>query len=248
MRIVNAHKGGALKRLILSIGIALIISVLFPQPASASSSYTTGSLGVDISYPNCSATVPKVSFGIVGVTGGLVYSRNGCAAAEAAHFTNLSLYMNTGLNAISSSPYYTQAKVGCNGDVYCAAYNYGSNAAKDALSYAASQGIGSSKWWLDVETSNTWNADTLQNQKSLQGAYDALVASGATTVGAYSTTAQWQTITGGWKNNWPSWGATTWTTSRQAQSYCTGHQFTGGPSLLMQYKSKQSKIDQDVAC
>jgi hypothetical protein len=193
----RTQRGAALKRLILSIGIALIISVLFPQPASASSSYTAGSLGVDISYPNCSATVPKVSFGIVGVTGGLVYSRNGCAAAEAAHFTNLSLYMNTGLNAISSSPYYTQAKVGCNGDVYCAAYNYGSNAAKDALSYAASQGIGSSKWWLDVETSNTWNADTLQNQKSLQGAYDALVASGATTVGAYSTTAQWQTITGG---------------------------------------------------
>src|SRR3982751_4955118 len=136
MRILNAHKGGALKRLILSIGIALIISVLVPELASASSSYTTGSLGVDISYPNCSAPVPKVSFGIVGVTGGLVYSRNGCAAAEAAHFGDLSLYMNTGLNASSSSNYYTQAKLGCNVDVYCAAYNYGSSAAKDALNYA----------------------------------------------------------------------------------------------------------------
>src|SRR3954470_12200228 len=241
-------QGSALKRIVSSIGAALVMAVLFAQPASASSSYTTGTLGVDISYPNCSATAPKVSFGIVGVTGGLVYSRNGCAAAEAAHFGDLSLYMNTGLNASSSSNYYTQAKLGCNGDVYCAAYNYGSNAAKDALSYAASQGIGSSKWWLDVETSNTWNADTRQNQKSLQGAYDALVASGATTVGAYSTTAQWQTITGGWQNNWPSRGPTTWTTRRNGQSLCTGHQFTGEPSLLMQYKSKQSKIDQNVAC
>jgi hypothetical protein len=240
--------GGGLKRLIAFIGVALIMSVLFTATASASSVYATDSLGVDMSYPNCSATVPNVSFGIVGVTGGLVYSRNSCAAAEAKHFSNLSLYINTGLNASSSSPYYAEAKVGCNGDVYCAAYNYGSNAAKDALSYAASQGISSSKWWLDVETSNTWNTDTLQNQKSLQGAYDALVASGATTVGAYSTTAQWQTITGSWQNNWPGWGATTWTTSSQAKSYCTGHQFTGGPSLLMQYKSKQSKIDQDVAC
>lgn len=244
-----AHKGGdGLKRLIAFIGIALIMSVLVTQTASASTVYTTDSLGVDVSYPNCSATVPNVSFGIVGVTGGLVYSRNNCAAAEAKHFSNLSLYINTGLNASSSSPYYAEAKVGCHGDVYCAAYNYGSNAAKDALSYATSQGISSSKWWLDVETSNTWNTDTLQNRKSLQGAHDALVASGATTVGAYSTTAQWQTITGGWQNNWPGWGATTWTTSSQAQSYCTGHQFTGGPSLLMQYKSRQSRIDQDVAC
>src|SRR4051812_46060583 len=80
---------GILRRLISSIGMALIISVLFTQPASASGSYTTGSLGVDISYPNCSVTVPKVSFGIVGVTGGLVYSRNGCAAAEASHFGDL---------------------------------------------------------------------------------------------------------------------------------------------------------------
>jgi hypothetical protein len=237
-----------LKRFISIIGAALAVSVFFTQGAFASSIYSTGSTGVDISYPNCSATIPAVSFGIVGATGGLVFSHNSCASAEAQHFSDLSLYANTGLNASRSSSYYTQAQVGCNGDTSCAAYNYGFNAAKDAISYASSQGLSSNKWWLDVETSNTWNKDTLQNQKSLQGGYDALVASGATTVGVYSTTAQWQSITGSWQNNWPSWGATTWTTASQAQSYCTGHQFTGGPSLLMQYRAKQSKIDQDVAC
>jgi hypothetical protein len=130
----------------------------------------------------------------------------------------------------------------------CAAYNYGYSAGKDAVNYALSQGLHSSKWWLDVETMNTWSSDSAQNQKSLQGEYDAIAATGATTIGAYSTSAQWQTITANWQNNWPSWGATTWTTPKQAQAYCTGHQFTGGPSLLMQYKSKQSKLDQDVAC
>jgi len=224
------------------------LSLLFVQVTSASSVYATGSTGVDIGYPNCSTSVPNVSFGIVGVNDGLVYSHNNCAAAEARHFSNLSLYVNTGLNASSSSTYYTQAQQGCNSDVYCAAYNYGYNAAKDALSYAGSQGLSSSKWWLDVETSNTWNQDSLQNQKSLQGEYDALSASGATTIGVYSTSAQWQSITNSWKNNWPSWGATTWTTANQAESYCTGHQFTGGPSLLMQYRSRQSRLDQDVAC
>jgi len=63
-----------------------------------------------------------------------------------------------------------------------------------------------------------------------------------------STTAQWQAITGGWINAWPSWGATTWTTAKQAQTYCTGHQFTGGPSYLMQSKARTSKLEQDVAC
>ena len=76
----------------------------------------------------------------------------------------------------------------------------------------------------------------------------ALVANGVMTVGVYSTTAQWNDITGSWQNNWPSWGATTWSTASQAQRYCTGHQFTGGPSYLMQYTPRRTKLDQDVAC
>lgn len=237
-----------MKRPAIFISTLLTISVLGASQAFASTVYATGSTGVDVSYPNCSTSVPRVSFGIVGVTGGLVYSTNNCLRTEASHFSNLSLYANTGLNASSDSTYYTQAQAGCNGDVYCAAYNYGYNAAMNALSYANTQGVSSAKWWLDVETGNSWNADVLQNQKSLQGEYDAFVQHGATTVGVYSTTSQWQSITGSWQNNWPSWGATTWTTASQAQMYCTGHQFTGGPSLLMQFKSKKSKLDQDVAC
>jgi len=237
-----------MRKFLAALGTLLATSILFLQGAFASSVYATGSTGVDVSYPNCSASIPAVNFGVVGVTGGLVYSRNSCAASEARHFGDLSLYVNTGLNTSSSSSYYTQAKAGCNGDANCAAYNYGFNAAKDAVSYAQSQGVSSPKWWLDVETSNTWSNNQAQNQKSLQGEYDALSANGATTVGVYSTTAQWQSVTGSWQNNWPSWGATSWTTAKQAQTYCTGHQFTGGPSLLMQYKSKQSRLDQDVAC
>lgn len=237
-----------MKRLVLFAGTILSISVLGVSQAFASSVYPTGSTGVDVSYPNCSMSIPTVSFGIVGVTGGLVYSSNGCLQTEASHFGNLSLYVNTGLNASSTSTYYAQAQVGCNGDVYCAAYNYGYNAGISALNYANAKNVTSAKWWLDVETANSWTSDVLQNQKSLQGEYDALAQHGATTIGAYSTTMQWQSVTGGWQNNWPSWGATTWTTASQAQTYCTGHQFTGGPSLLMQYKSKKSKLDQDVAC
>jgi hypothetical protein len=237
-----------MKKILSIITATAALLILFTNGAQASTYYIAGSDGVDVSYPNCSVKIPSVSFGIAGVNNGLVYGHNPCLSAEARNFANLSLYLNTGLNASSSSPYYVQAQAGCNGDASCAAYNYGYNAAADAVNYAKSQGVSSTKWWLDVETMNTWNSDVLQNQKSLQGQYDALIANGAGLAGVYSTTAQWQSITGGWQNGWANWGATTWTTAKQAQSYCTGHQFTGGPSLLMQYKSKQSKIDQDVAC
>lgn len=228
---------------------ALAASILLlTQAAGASAWYTSGSNGGDIGYPNCTTKIPALDFGIVGVTGGLVYSHNSCLGGESTNFGNLSFYTNTGLNTSSSSTYYAQAQVGCNGDANCSAYNYGYNAGVDAANYAKSQGVASNRWWLDVETSNTWSTSAVQNQKSLQGEYDALLANGAAMVGVYSTTAQWQSITASWQNNWPNWGATTWTTAKQAQTYCTGHQFTGGASLLMQYKSRQSKIDQDVAC
>ena len=213
--------------------------------ATAQGVYVSGTIGFDVSYPNCSAKITKSAFGIVGVTRGLFYSYNGCLTSEAAHFSNLSLYMNTGWYAQSSRINPSAPRQCLAGDNNCLAYNYGYNAAQDALNYATAQGVKSSSWWLDVETANSWSADTNQNRSSLQGSYDALKNSGIPTVGTYSTTAQWQSITGNWLNGWPNWGASTWSTARQAATYCSGHQFTGGPTYLIQYKGK---LDQDYAC
>jgi hypothetical protein len=235
---------------LLSFGGILLASLLLTsQVVSAQGQYVTGSTGVDVSWPNCSTSVPKVVFGIVGVTNGAGYSTSPCLAQEVTHFPlNLSLYVNTGWYNQSSHINATSPKV-CNaGDNNCLAYNYGYNAGEYAYNAASVANVHSSSWWLDVETSNTWNNDVVQNQNSLQGEHDSLLSHRTITVGVYSTTAQWQTITGGWQNNWPSWGATTWTTATQAKTYCTGHQFTGGPSYLMQFISKKVPLDQDVAC
>ncbi|HSW85353.1 MAG TPA: hypothetical protein VLF79_01920 [Candidatus Saccharimonadales bacterium] len=238
-----------MRRLLSSISaIVMTISVL-TGAAAAQSPYISGSDGVDVSYPNCSATIPKVAFGIVGVNNGTVYSTNPCLSSEAGHFaTNLSLYANTGWYNKSTFINPNSPKACAAGDNKCLAYNYGYNAGVYAYNAATAAGNQSKIWWLDVETMNTWNSDVSQNQNSIQGEYNALVDKSATTIGAYSTTAQWQTITGNWKNGWPNWGATTWNNANQAQTYCTGHQFTGGPSLLMQYQNKRSSLDQDVAC
>lgn len=209
------------------------------------SPYVSGQVGTDVSYPNCSASNPGSPFGIVGVTGGLAYGNNSCLALEASWYANKSLYVNTGLNASETSQYYVAAEAGCNGDLICAAHNYGYNAAQAAFNYATSQGVSSPNWWLDVETSNSWTSDYSQNIASLQGEYDALKANGVTNVGVYSTTYQYGQITGGWQSGWPNWGATTVRTAKDASTFCTGHAFTGGPTWLIQFKGR---LDQDYAC
>jgi hypothetical protein len=248
----------ALRRSVVILAGLLALLAVMAHPVSAhpmgtrtigpatTSPYTSGSTGYDVSWPNCAAKPPAhPSFGIVGVSDGTGYSQNPCLTQEAAWFPSLSLYVNTGWN--DQSPYINpnSPKVCVTGDSNCLAYNYGYNAGVYALNYANSQNIHTSVWWLDVETGNTWNADTTQNRNSLQGEYDALVANGVSTVGVYSTTYQWDTVTGTWLNNWPNWGATTVRTASKAATFCSGHQFTGGPTYLIQFTGA---LDQDYAC
>jgi len=235
---------------VLSITLALAALFVVTVPVAAEGQYVSGTIGVDVSWPNCGVTIPRgVTFGIVGVTDGLGYSTSPCIKQEAGNFSNLSLDVNTGWYDQSAYINPTSPLVCTANDSNCLAYNYGYNAGLYAVSAANAAGVApKTTWWLDVETSNTWNTDVIQNQNSLQGEYQALKDNGATTVGVYSTTAQWKTVTGAWQNNWPSWGATTWPTAKQAETYCTGHQFTGGPSYLMQYQPRGAKVDYDVAC
>jgi hypothetical protein len=227
--------------------VLLAVLLINVGSAAAQGAYISGTNGIDVSYPNCKSSIPSSAFGVVGVTGGLGFSPNSCLASEASHFKNLSLYVNTGYPGQSYGLKYQSSPNACSStDLSCLAYNYGYNGGQYAINYAKSQGIVSTTWWLDVETMNTWTSDYVQNIQSLQGETDALVAAGVGTVGIYSTTAQWKSITGGWQNGFPNWGATTWNTAKQAAAYCTGHQFTGGPTYLIQYHPRG--LDQDYAC
>ena len=229
-----------------TLGSIVASLLLFGSSAFAQGIYTSGNVGTDVSWPNCSASISATyKFGIVGVTNGTGYSTSPCLAAEATHFTNLSLYANTGWYSGSTHVTATIPKLCSAGDNNCLAYNYGYNAGLYAYDAAAGVNVHSTTWWLDVENGNTWSTDTLQNQNSLQGEYDALLARGVTTIGAYSTTAQWNAITSNWINNWPGWGATTVKTANQAKTYCSGHQFTGGATWLIQFRGS---LDQDYAC
>jgi hypothetical protein len=232
-------------------GVAAVICCLLQSGvgiASAATLYPPGSIGVDVSSPNCGAQIPaSATFGIVGVTAGTAYSVNPCLAAQAAHFPQaLSLYANSGWNDHSTNLDPSSPKACPPGDADCLAYNYGYNAGLAAYDAATAAGVSSTVWWLDVESDNSWNEDVIQNRNSLQGEHDALTVRGATIVGVYSTTSEWQTITGGWQNGWPNWIGADDAASGQDRQGCSGHQFNGGPTQVVQ--SDRHGIDRDIAC
>ncbi len=106
-------------------------------------------------------------------------------------------------------------------------------------------------WWLDVETANTWQSNTSMNVADLQGMIAGLQTAGASTVGAYSTSSQWNTITGGTTSNSgslyqiPNWipGARKLS---EAKANCALTSFTDGKVLVTQWSSRPD--DSDYAC
>lgn len=171
-----------------------------------------GSLGYDVSYPQCGARLPaEGAFAIVGVTNGLPWSANPCLAEEYAWASGrgvVALYVNTANPAPRSSFYWSESGArdpalcidsASTSDTGCA-YNYGWHAGLDAFGRARSAigpVVSTLTWWLDVEIENTWNGDGLSNAADIQGMADALRSQGVTSIGVYSTSYQWSTITGG---------------------------------------------------
>lgn len=119
-------------------------------------------------------------------------------------------------------------------------------------------------WWLDVETGNSWETgtaglqDDVADLEGMVAAFETatetasgVALGGVTTVGIYSTAAQWGTITGGVTGitgdlaGLPDWipGART---QSAAQSNCSLQAFTGGRVLIAQWFAKP--YDDDLAC
>ena len=237
-----------------------------------------GSPGHDVSHPNCDDDLPTDSaFGIVGINGGRPFSANPCLAAQYRWATGrpagAAVYVNTSNPAPRSAYYWPRS--GRVDPVLCrdssatddpgCAYDYGWHAAADALATGRTLGpaVLGHTWWLDVETSNTWNGDGAANTALIQGMYDHLRSHGIATVGLYSTGVQWQEITGGYtaasaaryRSAWtftprfplhaaPLWIATVGSMAK-ARSLC-GTSFTGAPARMVQ--TQKGGFDTNVTC
>ena len=208
---------------------------------------------------NGSTTQPKVALYVNTADPGNVY--NGTVIADwPTSSASTDPYGSCTTTTLTSGTY----TVGENSDA--CAWQYGYNkASQDAawLTAAAtainkqesllsvSASAGSYPWWLDVETANTWQADTTMNVADLQGMIAGLKAAGATTVGAYSTASQWNTVTGGTNSSSGSlYGIPEWLpgarTLSGATAACSQTPFTGGQITLTQWFSRP--FDSDFAC
>lgn len=238
------------------VGLSLTLTVL---PAAAAAPAPPGSTGYDISWPQCPSSFPAGgAFGIVGVTNGLAFSANPCLQNEYTWASGrpyaAGLYMNTGNPETASSNWPGRAGVGprsCStadlsdpSNVNCA-YNYGVNAAIDALKVATAN-VGPAArtlpWWLDVEIGNSWNGTSAANSSTVQGYIDYVRSQSTATVGIYSTGYQWGQITAGYtvpsspsNPAAPDWLAGASSVSQAAGMCDPANSFSGGPVQLVQY-------------
>jgi len=203
--------------------MAAVTFLATTQPASAGTPLAPTSTGFDISFPQCTESLPpSPGFGVVGVNGGKTFSVNRCLSRElmwASDAANAApaFYANTdnpGPANTANWPTNQQSPRECSGaNTVACSYDYGWNAARLAFANAvnAERQDGSSSptaaavaapWWLDVETGNKW--ETLEyGRTSGTGTYDeasieGMIASfeniGIASVGVYSTSQQWKVI------------------------------------------------------
>jgi hypothetical protein len=120
---------------------------------------------------------------------------------------------------------------------------------------SVSDQAGAYPWWLDVETANSWQSGASGQQMNvadLQGMVAGLEAAGVTRIGVYSTSSQWETVTGGTTSaasgslfGLPDWIPGARTVSG-AESNCSLAAFTGGQVLVTQWTSHG--VDGDYSC
>jgi hypothetical protein len=233
----------------------------------------SGSVGYDISYPQCGGPFPKkAAFGLVGVNRGIAFRANPCLGTGSGPSElrwagmDAELYANTGNPGPKLS---TRWPIGQTYPRRCTAsepnssgcsFDYGWNAARDSYATAVQAYVelgwapeGATRtpvanlWWLDVETANSWRAKLALNIAALRGAVSFLESVDAASVGFYSAPHMWREITGDTAAfaGYPSWVAGALTKSG-ARSRCNGSGFTGGGVELAQYRS--GGFDADYRC
>lgn len=225
--------------------------------------------GNDVSWPQCGKSLPKGQlFGIVGVNNGLANATNPCLATQLAWANTstglsvqpkVSLYVNTANPGLAGSWWPTSNVYGgtsvnnpygqCNGtDTAACAYMYGYAKAFDDANIRGISNPSSFRWWLDVETINSWESNTARNVADLEGMTAYFTSIGAQ-VGLYSTATQWNQITGNSVmlnsnlNGLMSWLAGARNLS-DAKNKCDLPALTlGGFVMLTQYVATQTDFD-----
>jgi hypothetical protein len=225
--------------------------------------YAATARGVDVS--SCAATLSSsVAFAVIRATNGLPYNSSDpqCFGTEMTQAQNLAaapqFYMNLADPGRASKGHWNDGgpkacHVAHNYEASCA-YDYGYRAAEQAVGFARGHGMAAgSRWWVDVETDNTWGATTgapahiAANIADIQGALRYFASHGFP-AGIYTETAWWTAITDSSTafSHVPVWGGGAGS-AKNARANCKSVSITGGPALLAQWFT-DSHADNDVSC
>jgi hypothetical protein len=218
----------ALRAVLVSLAVAAGL-LAAPSTASAAPVSTAGQqtrVGYDVSYPQCSTTLPSArAFGIVGVNGGLSTKANPCLSNQLTWASRANgsvptqpraqVYLNTAnpgelIDLISTWPTDGATPYGeCDGENTTAcSWQYGWERARNsvvsfftpAARAARLTSLPSSyTWWLDVETMNSWQSggqEALDRNRATLEGMTAYLLSRGGTVGIYSTGLQFGQIVG----------------------------------------------------
>jgi hypothetical protein len=220
-----------------------------PAPAGANP-YPPNAFGIDVSYPDCARSRPRVAgFVIVGVNGGVPFSANPCFQREYAWAQAGSppraVYLNTAysprlLRLVSPACRSRTAGADTLPSIR-AAYALGCSEASAAVALAGRTLTARAVIWLDVETANAWSRVSALNAAVISGLLGSLRSLVPQAIlGIYSDRHQWQEITNGMSSPaTPEWAP------QVGGSACT-QSFAGGPVWLSQ--GGGASLDLDHAC
>lgn len=210
-----------------ALTVFLALPAATAEARTGKPSRTSSTVGYDVSYPQCGSSLPSgQAFGIVGVNGGLATKPNPCLSSQlqwawrssgaVAAQPKVQLYVNTANPGEIKDQVTTWPTDGggagygaCDGSNSLAcSWQYGWDRARNdveavfvpaAAAAAVSADPGGYTWWLDVETTNTWQSGSAEalarNRATLEGMTEYLTSLGAS-VGIYSTNYQWGQIVG----------------------------------------------------
>jgi hypothetical protein len=230
--------------------------------------YGVTASGVDVNagVSSCdSGPSSAAAFAVIRATNGLPYNSSdpACFGGDVARAQNLpaapQFYMNLADPGRASKGHWDNGgpkacHTAHNYDAGCA-YDYGYLAASQAVGFARAHGMSAgSRWWIDVETDNSWGSATVgspghlaSNVADIQGALHYF-AGHSFPAGIYTETAWWTVITGSSKafSQTPVWGGGAGSV-KNARANCKSVSITGGPALLAQW-FKDKNDDHDVSC
>jgi hypothetical protein len=227
---------------------------------------TANGVDVNAGVSSCDSGLSSgAAFAVIRATNGLPYNSADptCFRTEVAQAQNLpaapQLYLNLADPGRASKGHWDNGgpkacHTAHNYDAGCA-YDYGYLAAAQAVGFARTHGVAAgSRWWVDVETDNSWGSATVgtpghlsANVADIQGALHYFATHGSP-AGIYTETAWWAAITGSSRafSHVPVWGGGAGSV-KNARANCKSVSITGGPALLAQW-FKDKTDDHDVSC